>query len=192
VALRLLGREVLRRAHDRARLRHVRCAGAGDAEVRDLRAVLVVDDDVLRLEVAVDDTAAVREARGPEDLNREVDGALGRERALVVDELLQRSAGDVLHRDVRRVVPLAAVVDRHDVLVLQARRGRRLTAEALDELGVGGEALVQDLQRDLAPELEVLRTVDLRHPARTDVGDDLVAAVDHRVVGDLPHGEDPP
>ena len=35
VALRLLGREVLRGAHDRPGLRHVRRAGAGDAEVGD-------------------------------------------------------------------------------------------------------------------------------------------------------------
>ena len=53
--LRLLGREVLRRAHDRARLGHVRGAGAGDAEVRDLRPVLGVDDHVLGFEIAVDD-----------------------------------------------------------------------------------------------------------------------------------------
>ena len=58
VALRLLGRQVLRRAHDRAGLRHVRRAGAGDAEVGDLRAALVVDDHVVRLEVAVDDRRA--------------------------------------------------------------------------------------------------------------------------------------
>src|SRR3712207_8424840 len=36
-ALRLLGRQVRRGAHDRAGLRHVRRARAGDAEVGDLR-----------------------------------------------------------------------------------------------------------------------------------------------------------
>ena len=54
-----------------------------DAEVRDLRAALVVDDDVLRLEVAVDDAAAVREARGAQDLHGEVDGARRVQRALL-------------------------------------------------------------------------------------------------------------
>ena len=73
LALRLLGREVLRRAHDRARLGHVRGAGAGDAEVGDLDAALVVDEHVLRLEVAVHDTALVREARGAQDLQDDVD-----------------------------------------------------------------------------------------------------------------------
>ncbi len=75
VALGLLGREVLRRPHDRAGLRHVRRAGARDAEVRHRRAALVVDEHVVRLEVAVDDPAPVGEARGAQDLDRQVDRA---------------------------------------------------------------------------------------------------------------------
>ena len=54
-----------------------------DAEVGDLRAALVVDDDVVRLEVAVDDPAPVREARGAQDLHGEVDRAARVERRLV-------------------------------------------------------------------------------------------------------------
>ncbi len=68
-----------------------------------------------------------------------------------------------------------------DVLVLQPRRRRRLTAEALDELLVLGEAVVQELQRDLAPELHVVRAVDVRHPAGAEVLDHLVAPVDDGV-----------
>ena len=78
LALRLLGREVLRRAHDRARLGHVRGAGAGDPEVGDLDAPVVVDQHVLRLEVAVHDAALVREAGGAQDLEEDVDRRLGR------------------------------------------------------------------------------------------------------------------
>ena len=47
--------------------------GAGDPEVGDLGVVGVVDDHVVGLEVAVDDAAAVGEARGLEDLDRDVD-----------------------------------------------------------------------------------------------------------------------
>ena len=73
VALRLLGGEVLRGAHDRARQRHVRGAGARDAEVGDARAALLVEDHVVRLQVAVDHAAAVREARRAQDLDDDVD-----------------------------------------------------------------------------------------------------------------------
>jgi hypothetical protein len=78
VALRLLGRQVLRGAHDRAGLGHVRRAGARDPEVGDLRAALLVDDHVVGLDVAVHDPALVREARGAQDLEHDVDRAVGR------------------------------------------------------------------------------------------------------------------
>ena len=64
-ALGLLGREVVRGAHHRAGLGDLRDAGAGDAEVGDGRLALVVDDHVLRLQVAVDDAVAVGEAGAP-------------------------------------------------------------------------------------------------------------------------------
>ena len=48
--------------------------GPGDAEVGDLGVVGVVDDHVVGLEIAVDDPVAVGEARGLEDLDRQVDG----------------------------------------------------------------------------------------------------------------------
>src|SRR6185312_16058050 len=70
------------------------------------------------------------------------------------------------------------------VLVVEPRGAARLAAEALDELGVLGEAPVQDLERDAAPELEVLGAVDVGHPARADAPDDAVAAVDDRLGGE--------
>ena len=64
------------------------------------------------------------------------------------------------------------------MLVLQAGGARRLATEALDELAVLGEAAVEDLQRHLAPELEVLGAVDLGHAAAAQAVQHAVAAVD--------------
>src|SRR6185312_8051321 len=50
--------------------------------------------------------------------------------------------------------------------------------EALDELAVLGEAPVEDLQRHLAPELKVLRAVDLGHSPAAEAVQHAVAAVD--------------
>ena len=111
VALRLLGREVLRRAHDRAGLGHVGGAGARDPEVGDLRAPLVVDDHVVGLDVAVHDPAPVREARRLEDLDHQVDRERRVQRAVLAHDLLEVAALEELHRDVVGAVPL--------------RRGRR-------------------------------------------------------------------
>ena len=73
-AARLLGRQVLGGADDRAGLGHLAGAGAGDAEVHDLDPTVGRDDDVVRLDVAVDDAVAVRELERGEDLPRVVDG----------------------------------------------------------------------------------------------------------------------
>src|SRR6185503_410540 len=152
--------------------------------VRDLRAALLVDDDVVGLQVAVDDPAAVGEAGGAEHLDGEVDRTRRVERGLLLDDGLERAAVEELHRDVVRALPLAAVVDGDDVLVVEARRAARLAPEALDELGVLGEAAVQDLERDPPPELQVLGAVDVGHPARADAIEHAVAAIDDRLGGE--------
>ena len=116
--------------------------------------------------------------------DRQVDRARRVQRRLVLDDLLQRAAVEELHRDVVGAVPLAAVVDADDVLVLEAGGAGGLAAEALDELLVLGEAAVEHLQRDLAPELEVLGAVDVGHPAGAEALDDPVAAVDDGLGGE--------
>src|SRR4051794_3443948 len=152
-------------------------APARDPEVRDLQPAVVPDDHVVRLEVAMDHAAPVRERRRLEDLDREVDRPQLVERRLVADQLLQGPPRQELHRDVVGAVVLAAVEHADDVGVLEPRRGGRLAPEALHELAVAGEAAVQHLERDLAAELRVLRAVDVGHPARADAAHDLVTAV---------------
>ena len=133
------------------------------------------------LEVAVDDAAAVGEAGGPQDLHDDVDRGHGVERAVLADDRLQRAPGDVLHRDVVGAVPLAAVEDADDVRVRERRRARGLALEALDELVVLGEVVVQDLDGQVPPQQLVLGEVHVGHAARAQARDDPVAAVDDGV-----------
>ena len=174
--LRLLGAEVLGGAHHRAGPGDLGAAGAGDAEVGDPDPPVAVDQDVHRLQVAVDDPVLVRERGGGEHLARHLDRLLDLEP--LVDQLAQRGALDQLHRDVVAVLVGAAVEDADDVLVLQPRRRRRLAAEPLDELGVAGEVLVQELERDVAAELGVAGAPDVGHAAGAEPALQPVAAVD--------------
>src|SRR5439155_21589927 len=96
-------------------------------------------------------------------------------------ELLQASPVEVLHRDVVGAFGLAAVVDRDDVRVREAGGVLRLAAEALDELLVVRVPVVQDLDRDPPAELLVLGEVDVGHPARAQLANDSVPAVEEGV-----------
>ena len=113
---------------------------------------------------------------------------IGSSGASLADQLLERAAREVLHRDVVRAVVGAAVVDADDVGVLEAGRRLGLAAEALDEVRVLGEAAVQQLQRDLAPELLVLGQEHVGHPPGAEAREHLVAAVDDRAVVDARSG----
>ena len=137
-------------AEDRAVLREVGGASAGYSEVGELQAARTVDDRVVGLQVAVHDAAVVDRCGGEQDLDGEVHRAPGVERRLVADDRLERAPGDVLHRDVVSALPLATVVDRHDVLVRQPRRGRGLAPEALHQLVIPSEPGMQELDGDLA------------------------------------------
>ncbi len=177
----LLGREVLGRADDRARLGHLARPGARDPEVRHLHAPLAVDEDVVRLDVPMHDAVPVREAQRREDLARVLDRDVDRRGAAADDELLERAPVEELHRDVVGVLGVAAVVDRDDVRVVERSGVLGLAAEALDELVVVRVAPVEDLDRDAAAELLVLGEVHVGHPAGAELPLDPVAPVEQRV-----------
>ena len=123
----------------------------------------------------------VRERERRQNLSRIADRDLDRRRAEADDQLLERASVEVLHRDVVGALRLAAVVDRDDVRMRQRGRVLSFAPEALDELLVGGVAVVQDLDRDAAAELLVLGEVDVGHAAGAELADDPVAPVEEGV-----------
>ena len=142
----------------------------------------------MRLDVAMDDPVPVREAQRGEDLARVLDSDVHRRRAAPDDELLERAPVEVLHRDVVRVLRLAAVVDRDDVRMVQRGGVLRLAPEPLDELGVVRVAVVEDLDRDPPAELLILREVDVGHAAGAELPDDHVPPVEERVYEGIARG----
>ena len=147
-AARLLGAHVERRPeHGAGARRALRAllvgvaAHLGDAEVEDLheRRVVVVrlrEEDVVRLDVAVDDARRVRAAERLAALRQDVDGLVQRDRARRGGRGLQALAVEELHRDVRRAVLERAVVeDLHDVARPELRGRLRLGVEAAERLG---------------------------------------------------------
>ena len=56
------------------------------------------------------------------------------------------------------------------------RQRLRFACEPREPVGVAGERVGKDLQRDIAIELGIARAEYLAHPARADAGDDFVDA----------------
>ena len=75
--------------------------------------------------------------------------------------------------------------------MLQAGGGLGLTAETLDEVGIGRKPAVQQLERHLAAELLVLGEEHVRHAAGTEARENLVSVVDDRSRREIGHGHWP-
>ena len=177
LAHRLLRAHVVRRAERHAGLGHPRTARlAGrerDAEVRDQRPP-IVQEDVLRLDVAVDDAVAVRIVERRGDLARDADRVVDGELLLAVEPVAQRLALDEGH-DVEEVrVHRSRVEERQDVRVLEVRGELDLGEEPLGA-DHGGELGPQDLERDPPVVSEVCREIDHGHAAGADLAVEPVA-----------------
>ena len=179
---RLLGAHVLRRADDESRAgdaRRLRGArGERDAEVGDHRLALV-DEDVLRLDVAMDDVARVRVVERRRDLPRDGDGVVDREIALAVEPVAERLALEEGHDVEQLAVGVARVEQRDDVRMAEPRGDLDLAQEALGPDGVG-ELGLEELDGDLATVAQVVGEIDGRHPAAADHALDAVAAGERR------------
>ena len=140
----------------------------GEAEVEDLDAAVVRDEEVLRLQIPVDDPLLVRRGEPVRDLERvvgrlaggELAAGQGRAEGLALEELLD---------DVGSAVYRSDVVDGGDVRVVENARRLGLLLEAAQAVGVLREGGRQDLDRDLAGETRVLRAVHLAHAPGADL-----------------------
>jgi len=139
----------------------------GQAEIEHLRLPALRDENVRRFDVAMNDALGVRGVDGVRDLNPEVENLFDRDR-VTVQVLAQRFAVDELHRDERRVVLLADVVDRADARMVQCGRGQRFAAKALQCLRILRHAVGQELQRDRALQPRIGRLVDDTHSSSTE------------------------
>ena len=121
LAHRLLGAHILRCANADAAFRQPQITPAAferDAEIGDQRAMLM-EKDVLRFHVAVDEATTMGVVQGTGDIAGDSHSISDRELSLAVQSIPQRLALDIRHDVVSGAACLARVVQRDDVRVLQ-------------------------------------------------------------------------
>ena len=89
-------------------------------------------------------------------------------------------AVDVFHREEVAPLDVADVVDAADVRVGDLPRDLDLVQKAGPSRRVRLDVARQELQRDALPELQIVGTIDLSHPAPTEQPIDPVSVRDHR------------
>ncbi|MEQ9074368.1 MAG: hypothetical protein RLP09_10980 [Sandaracinaceae bacterium] len=162
--------------------------GLGEPEVeqRDVLSSARVHHDVLGLEVTVHHSQRVRARHARRDLPEQRERALGPEATLVHDQVSERAPLEQLHDEVVEALGREAeLVDADHVRVVEHARRARLPGEARDgQVAVGGVRL-QHLHRHLAAEVRGVGQIHHADAAPTELGDDLVAALDRVALGQL-------
>ena len=175
LGLTLLGAHVRRGSDRGADLRETRLArNLGDAEVRDNRVALVIQQDVGGLDVAMHHPPAVRITQGAGNLGEPHLHYGDRQWPVLPDHGLERRAGHILHHKVLELVGFFDGVDRDDVRMIEGSHRDRFAMEALDHARGEHEAWRHDLDRDTPVELDLAREKHSGHAAEAEGAADFV------------------
>ena len=130
-------------------------------------------------EIAVDDLRAVGARHAGADFVHDLQLARERQRLAPADEVADRVALDVFHRDERLAVELAVFEDRDDVGVAQPAHRLRFLNETLAQ-GRIVEVAPDHFDRHEPVEHRILRQVERAHPALRELSGHPILADDLR------------
>lgn len=142
-----------------AKLRHAR-----QAEVGHVGDAVQIDDDVGRLDVAVQHALTMRIVKSVGDRRHDLEDVVERQRR-GFQFGFERATFDEFHHQIRTPVVLVKVEYLHDVEMFQARDDLRFALEAGEEVLIFLKCLVQHLDRHVAIQTRMVGFVDRRHPA---------------------------
>ena len=148
-----------------------------DTEVENLHLRLACDDQILRLDVAVNHPFLGGMLKPERNLAGQHGGEPHRQRTFLRDKPVETDPLDELHHEKERSTRFPRVVRGDDVMMLQLGRGANLLLEAGDGVGFRGQVRRDHLDRDDAAHQQILGLVDRPHASRAKLVDDAVARV---------------
>src|SRR6185437_10840277 len=170
----------------RCRIPHcVHRAHVRDAEIGDERTPRVLlEQNVVRLHIAMDHAAPVRVGEGPRHLAQETRGGGDVDGTARAHALAERFPFDVRHHEEDEAARLAYAVDGDDVRVRELRRRARLAQEALAISGARGERRGKELDLDESLELDFAREVHNAHATAAQLAIERVLAGERLLEGE--------
>jgi hypothetical protein len=162
-ATHLFGRDVCGRAENRSGVGQRVCPlNPRDAEVRDLRTSLRIEQDVARLQISVDHAMFVCMGEPGGDIARDLSNLIVGDVDTVRESLVERTSGEVLEDHVPPLL-VPEVEELDDVRMRERRDGARLSLET-GSIGVWR----QQLDDNTPAQGLIERQPDLGHRGRTE------------------------
>ena len=151
----LLGRHVSERTDGvagggRERRLTVRFHEGAQAEVDDLDLALLAENQVCRLDVAVDDPSVMGMAQAKGGLGHVSGHLRGGERAALPEQLFEVPTGNILHDDIEEIADLIGVESADDVGMIKPAEQPHLPVKPADRARPGGNPRRDDLESDEA------------------------------------------
>lgn len=159
-----------------------------EAEIAEIGVSALVEEDVLRLDVAVDVALLMNGVERAGDGRQPIEALFGRFGAEARAPRGEVSAGEVLEDEVGDSAVFSEVEDADDVGVGESDEGSDFAFEAGSEPGRGEELGVGGLDGDVLVEGSVAREVDDAHSAASDAGSDVVASGGEGLSGPIAGG----
>ncbi len=179
LAADLFGRHVAWRAQYQAGSSLLCRLDAGDAEITQLQAAGARDEDVGRLDVAMNNALVVRVGQGIKQFANQAQTILGREDKALIKILLQLLAIDEFHHQVAGAGFFAVIEQADDMGMVELARRTGFDQKAASLFGgliVSKVQTADRLDRNTAFDDAVHALVDEPHSTLTEGADDLVFA----------------
>ncbi len=161
----LFGRHVLRRPHHHSgagQRIHI-LARSQDAEIEDRRQPVRPDENVSRLDVAMNEPSCVDEIQAGTELAHQRQQLVPGQRPALAKVGGQSAAFELFHHDEGSPLHRTHRIHRDDVRVFQARGQSRFALEPGDQLRIPRQLAGQNLDRDLSIQLQIVSEVDGAH-----------------------------
>jgi hypothetical protein len=126
------------------------------------------EQDIVRFDITMYYAASVGVCECPRDFAQYACGVSGWERSLCSKLLSQRFAFDIAHYEEDESICFAYAMDRNDVRVRQSGCGSRFLEESLARSRQSSEVRGEDLDCDIAIELDFAGEIDDSHATAAD------------------------